>query len=83
MKRIAFALALTAVAGCQTAGTTPAPVATLSYGGEDYPVIETASGWAVRVDGRPIPCRMATRDDCYWSLRHHLNSQMEPELAGS
>ncbi|HEX9858503.1 MAG TPA: hypothetical protein VGA75_09115 [Paracoccaceae bacterium] len=71
-------IAVIALTAC--APQTPAPavapaVATVAFAGEDYPVRQSARGWQVMVDGRPVPCLRPTERDCYWSLRNHLRVQ--------
>lgn len=70
---IALAVLFSLAACAQPAATVPA--GTISFAGQSYPILATASGWAVQSGERTIACRAATETDCYWSLRNVLNAQ--------
>lgn len=66
-------------AGACTQATAPlATAGELKIGADVYPIERLESypeQWrVVTPDGR-IACRAPTRDDCYWSLRAHLQAQ--------
>lgn len=68
---------LSAVA-CTPTTTPLAAAGELQIGGDTYPIERLESfpeQWrVVTPDGR-VACRAPTKDDCYWSLRAHLQAQ--------
>jgi hypothetical protein len=67
-------LALLSLTACTIGTDTPAPVATVSLPGGDYPVAAGPRGWAVLLDDARVPCPEATEASCLWAARAHLNA---------
>lgn len=72
-------------AACVAQPPAPGTTAAISFGGATYPIERLESfpeQWrVVTPDGR-VPCRAPTEQDCYWSLRAHLQALAELDDLG-
>ncbi len=82
MRRLLPALLCTACVAQPPASDTAAAI---SFGGISYPIERLESfpeQWrVVTPDGR-VSCRAPTEQDCYWSLRAHLQAQANLDALG-
>jgi hypothetical protein len=79
MRQLALALMI-ALPACAPGVPTAEPAGEIRYGDTSYPILARGDDWFVQVEGRPVACRAATEEDCYWSLRAHLRALKDPEL---
>ncbi len=82
MRPLALALIL-ALPACTTGGPGDESVGEIRYSDGTYPILARGEKWFVLVEGRPVACRAATTEDCYWSLRAHLRALADPEVMES
>ncbi|MEZ5886608.1 MAG: hypothetical protein R3D56_06990 [Paracoccaceae bacterium] len=76
MRRHAIAACLvTTLAACVADLPPEVPQGSVEFAGSTYPITSRGAVWYVTADGQPVQCRMATAEDCYWSLRAHLQAQ--------
>ena len=72
-----------ALAACVATQATVTRVGEVRIGSETYPIEATdAATWRVMVDGRPVTCSKPDEEACYWSARHFLLAQQDPDVIG-
>ena len=72
-----------ALAACVTTQPAVTQVGEVRVISETYPIQAVdAATWRVMIDGRPVTCSKPDQDACYWSARHFILSQQDPDTVG-
>lgn len=73
------------VTACTQAPVPSAPAGELRIGSDRYPIERLESfpeQWRVATPDGRVACRAPTQEDCYWSLRAHLQAQANLDALG-